>query len=251
VLGCEDLRRFGRGLCELGHVAKPLALGAQGILAVGLQAVCALDEPAELLQALGSTGGCACDLVTPASRGSELPPGAGVVGPAAHLFLPDEGIEDVELKRRPGQAPLLELAGHGQQALDQSSELLSRDRPSPGVGAGTAVREHTPCRDDPVLVLGPQLCERRERLVLQDSVGQVEVRLDVRLARPRPQVSLVPRSAEEEADGLGEDRLPRAGLAGHRVQARPEIELGLADEDEVLDAKMTKHGGWPYVKTAW
>ncbi len=158
------------------------------------------------------------------------------------MLLADERIEDVELERRPGEAPLLELARHREQPLDERRKVLARDRAAPGVGSGAPVGEDSPRRDEPVLVLRPQLGEGGELLVVEDALGEVEVRLDVGLARTRPEVAGVPGRAEEEPDRLGEDRLAGPGLPGDRVQARPEAQVGLADEDEVLDAQAAEHG---------
>src|SRR5207248_4558306 len=44
-----------------------------------------------------------------------------------------------------------------------------------------------------------------------------------------------------EPDRLREDRLAGPGLARDRVQARPELEFGLADQDQVLDAQPAQH----------
>ena len=41
---------------------------------------------------------------------------------------------------------------------------------------------------------------------------------------------------------MGEDRLAGARLARDRVQAGVELELGLPDQDEVLDAQPAEHG---------
>ena len=71
--------------------------------------------------------------------------------------------------------------------------------------------------------------------------GRSKLRLDVRLGRARPEVAGIPGRAEQEPDRLGEDRLARPGLPGDRVQARPEAQVGLADEDEVLDAQAAEH----------
>ena len=48
-------------------------------------------------------------------------------------------------------------------------------------------------------------------------------------------------SAEQKADRLHEDRLPRAGFAGQDVQAGVELDLDRVDHREVLDAQEAKH----------
>jgi hypothetical protein len=69
----------------------------------------------------------------------------------------------------------------------------------------------------------------------------VELRLDVRLLAARADHRRVAARAEEQADRLGEDCFAGACLTGDRVQPGREVELGLADEDEVLDAQSPQH----------
>ena len=57
----------------------------------------------------------------------------------------------------------------------------------------------------------------------------------------RPTERRVARAPEQQPDRLREDRLPGARLAGDRVQPGRKVELGLADEDEVLDPEPTEH----------
>ena len=80
-----------------------------------------------------------------------------------------------------------------------------------------------------------------ELLVVEEARRQVELGLDVGLVAVRPDERGVAARAEQEPDRLREDRLAGAGLAGDRVQPGRELELGLADEDEVLDAEPAKH----------
>jgi len=49
-------------------------------------------------------------------------------------------------------------------------------------------------------------------------------------------------AAEQEADRLDENRLPRAGLAGQDVQAGLELDLDRVDDGEMLDAEKSEHG---------
>ena len=165
------------------------------------------------------------------SRRLQLAPGA------AHRLAIDacEPVEQFQLVRRTRQAPLLELSRHGDDALDRGRNVLTRRRTAPGVGARAPVGEHTPRDEERVLVLRPQLAQPLQL------VGDVELGLDVCLGRPRPDEGRVALRTEEEPDRLRENRLPGAGLAGDGVQPWRELELRLADEDEVLDAQPTQH----------
>ena len=103
-LGCAR-----RSLGELGDVAQPPALVAEHLLASRLEPVRRLDEGAELAQPrlLGrrATG----QLVVPLASGSELAPGVARLAAAAQLLIAGEGVEHVELVRRPAEPALLEL----------------------------------------------------------------------------------------------------------------------------------------------
>jgi len=242
VLGGERLRGRGRRLGEFRHVPQALALRTQRVFRVRREAFRPLDQLPQLFEPLGAARLCACELVAMLARSPELAPGARVLRAEPEVLLADEGVESVELEGRTRQSPLLELARHGEQPLDERCELLARHRPAPRVGARAPVREDAPCGDESVLVLGPKFGERREPLVVEDALGEIEVRFDVGLARARPEVARVPGCAEEEPDRLGEDRLACARLARDRVQARAEDEVGPSDEDEVLDAQAAEHG---------
>ena len=99
---------------------------------------------------------------------------------ALQLLVAAEPVEHLELVRRPCEPPLLELPRHRDDAFDRSGHVLARRGPAPRVGARPAVAED-PARDDQhVLVLGPELGQ------LLELVGQVELGLDVRLRRGRP-----------------------------------------------------------------
>jgi hypothetical protein len=60
--------------------------------------------------------------------------------------------------------------------------------------------------------------------------------------RTRAHEALVGLVAEEETDGLGEQRLASAGLAGDDVEAWGESEPRLGDKDEVVDDELGEHG---------
>ena len=159
---------------------------------------------------------------------------------AAELLLAAVGVEHVELVRGPGEPALLELAGHRDQALGGGREILSRDRAAPGVRARAAVPEDTPGEHEAGLVLGRELGEAGQLLVVEEALRQVELGLDVGLAGRGADRAGVALRAEQEADRLREDRLPGAGLARDRGQPGGGRELSLAHENEILDPQATK-----------
>ena len=162
---------------------QPLALVAQRLLAARLEAVRRLDERGQLAQARLLGGGPARQLVVALAGRAELPPRQPGLTAAAELLLADEGVEHVELVRGSAESALLELAGHRDQALGRGGEILPRDGAAPGVRAGAAVAEDAPGKHEPGLVLGRQLRERGELVVVEEPLRDVELGLDVGLAR--------------------------------------------------------------------
>ena len=235
VVGRE--RRDGR--CgaggELGDVAEPLAVGAQLVLGAGLEALGVGHERAQPVEPCLRGRGVAGQLVVQAPCRRQLAPGTPRLTDG--LTCPGEGVEHRQLVRGPGQPPLLELAAHREQALDRCRHVLARGAAAPRVGARAPVGEDPACDDERLLALGPQLGELAQRV----GIGQVELGLDVRLAPGRPDRGGVAARPEQQADRAREDRLARARLAGDRVEPLVEGELGLADEDEVLDAEAAQH----------
>src|SRR5262249_9041187 len=128
-----------------------------------------LDERLQLLQPSGRRSSVLRQLVVTPTCGTNVAPGAA--GLAAKLSLPGTAVavDQIELVGRPGQAALFELAGHRNQTLDGGRQILARDRPPPGVSACTAVPEDPSRRDEPRLVLRPELRDRGDALVVEES----------------------------------------------------------------------------------
>src|SRR5439155_22883630 len=162
-------------------------------------------------------------------------------GAALRLLLADERVEQPELVSGPGEPALFELPGHRDQALCGCGEIVAGGGAAPGVRAGAAVREDAAREHEALLILGAELGERLQLVLLEEAGGRVELGLDVGFVAVRSDERGVTARAEQEPDRLREDRLAGAGLAGDRVQARREGELGLADEDEVLEPEPAKH----------
>ncbi len=181
VLRGERLGRRRRALGELGQVAQPLALGEQRHLGVGLEPSRVLDEGLELGEPCLRGFGVGRDLVmTPLGR-SELTPDAAQISPPAELLITEERVEHLELVRRTREPALLELARHPDEKLGRGCEILPRSRPPPCVGAGASVGKDPAREHEPPFVLGPQLGERLEPVLLEEPVGEVELGLDIGL----------------------------------------------------------------------
>ena len=205
-----------------------------------LEALGRLDERGQLAQASLLGGGPARQLVVPLAGRAELPPGEPGLPAPPELLLADEGVEHVELVGGSAEPALLELAGHRDQTLGGGGEILPRDGAAPRIRAGATVAEDAPGKHEPGLVLGRQLRERGELVVVEEPLRDVELCLDVGLAAAGADDACVALRPEEQADRLRQDRLARTRLARDRRQARPRRQLALADEDEVLDPQATK-----------
>ena len=86
-----------------------------------------------------------------------------------------------------------------------------------------------------------ELGQRLETLLLEQAVRQIELRLDIGLLPICSHERRVAARSKQEPDRLREDRLARAGLARDRVQPRRQLELGVANQDQVLDAQAAQH----------
>ena len=230
----------GRGLRQLGDVPQPLAVGPQLLLALDRDLGGVLHERPQLGEPLRCRRRAAHELVVGTPGSLELAPRRAQPRAPAELLVAAVGIENVELIRRASQPALLELARHRHEPLGGGRHVLARRRAAPGVRARAPVPEHAPGDDDVFLAVGPQLEQRQDVVLLERARRRLELGLDIRIGALGAHERGVPARAEQQPHGLREDRLPRAGLPGDRVQTRGKLELGLADEDEVLDAQPTK-----------
>jgi hypothetical protein len=66
-----------------------------------------------------------------------------------------------------------------------------------------------------------------------------------------PHESAVPALARGEPQRIDDDRLPRPGLAGEHVQARPERDGQRLDDGEVTDPELSEHLRTPPTRSAF
>ncbi len=241
LVGCDRRCSRVRGLGELLDVSKSFAAREKLLLVSGSHALGRLDESLELGEPRSDRIGVTRELLVPSPGREELPPRVAGLAPTLVLLGSAERIEDVELERGPREPALLELPRHRDEALRGRSDVLAGDRATPRVCARSPVTEDPPRDDEPGLALGPQLGERAELVVVEEPFRHVELGLDVRLGPVAADRRRVGARPEQQPDRLREDRLPRPRLARDRIQPGRERELSLADEDEVLDPKPTKH----------
>ena len=236
LVGRERLERRVRRLRELGDVAQPLALGPQLVLLARLEPLRVGDERAQLVEPRLGRGGVARQLVVGAPRRRQLAPGAA------------RRARGVGRSRRRRRAPRAGSAAARAAAArtGRSSRAAPRRpprRPRARRSAPTRRRASARRRRSAARARAsprPRAAARRARRAPRRPAGRTRPRRTPR-PPPAPISAASPRAPEQQPDRVREDRLPRSRLAGDRVQARVELELGLADQDEVLDAKPPKH----------
>jgi len=174
------------------------------------------------------------------SRRECAPPVACPV-PSHPLLGTGERVEEIELVRGPREPPLRELSREREQPVGRGNEVVAGHAAAPGVCTGASVCSHAAGDDEPRLVVRPQVAQRLEAVLVEEALREVELRLHVCLGAGGADEPCVAFRPEQQADRLGEDRLPRAGLAGERDEPWRQLELGLADEDEILDPQPAQH----------
>ena len=227
-------------------MAETLTLAAEIGFVLGIEAGRVFDERPQLGQSVLCRRRAVVQLVEVAAGGRQLAPGQARFGAAAELRLAAERIEDVQLVGGPREPALFELTGHGDQPFAGGSQILTSSTAPPGVGTGPSVREHAPGDDQSFLALGPELGERGKLVFLEQPSGQIELRLHVGLGAIGPDEGGIPLRAEQQSDGLGQDRLAGTGLAGDRVEPGSQRKLRLVNQHEILDTQAAKHcsPGW-------
>ena len=106
-------------------MAQTLTLRPELVIEARFQAGRILNESPQLDEPRLSGGGVSGQLVKGAPRRRQIAPCAAELGAALQLLLAHERVEDVELVRRAGKAPLLELPRHRDEALGRAGDVLA------------------------------------------------------------------------------------------------------------------------------
>ena len=153
-----------------------------------------------------------------------------------------EPVEDVHLRRGDRQLAVLVLAVEGEQPAAEQLQVGGRGGATGDEGRGPARGGDPPAQHDLLGALGQPLGEVGHLGLVEQSGGQVEGALDPGLTGSGPD-DLRPRLAtHQQVEGVGQHRLAGAGLAGDRVEALVEAQLGALDQQQVLDPKLAQHG---------
>ena len=122
-------------------------------------------------------------------------------------------------------AQLAQLRGGGRAAVHEGA------RASGGVDGAA----HEACAVAFVEFLGREpFAHRRQR-------GDVEIGAHLGALRPGAHHARIGAVAEREREGIDEDRLARAGLAGQRGEAARQLEVEPVDDHVVADGECSQH----------
>ena len=131
-----------------------------------------------------------------------------------------------------GQRAIVVLAVDLDQRLAELLHDLHAHRLVVDEGAGAAVGELGAAQDQLVLVGDVVGLEDRARRVI---AADLEHGGDLPLLRALADQRLVAAAAERQREGVQQDRLAGAGLAGEHGEPRGEIDVQLVDQDDVAD----------------
>ena len=158
------------------------------------------------------------------------------------LFQAAEGVEQAAMGGGIDQRAVVVLAVDLDQRLAELLHHLHAHRLVVDEGAGAPVAELHAAQDQLVLggdVVGGQHGVRR--VVAGDVEGGDHLALPLALAHQ----GLVAAGAQSQGEGVEQDRLAGAGLAGEHGKPRGEIDVEPVDQDDVADRKSGKHGAYP------
>ena len=153
-----------------------------------------------------------------------------------------ERIEQGELLATLQQGLVLVLAMDLEQARGERAQLADSDRAAIDPRARTAF-----AADHPAQLAGTVLVE----FLGNEPFAQVRVQRQVERGSEFGAFATVAHhrrlgaAAGEQQQGIDQQRLAGAGLAGDHGHARAECDLGLADDREILDVETFQHAGGP------
>ena len=180
-------------------------------------------------------------LVASTCRDERGPCDARLAAPL-ELLVPAERVEHVELEGRARKPTLLELTRHRDQPLRRRRDVLARDRPAPCVCARAPVAEDA-ARDARVRPRppagAPRAPSRRPRRRIRPE-RRALLRRTPRIRRNRRTQHLRAHPGGARSPGRRSSS-PRPVSPVTAFRPGPNVEVCLADEDEVLDPQATKH----------
>ena len=243
VGGLQQVRRAAGGLQQGVGVAQALALGPQALALarLGRDRVDTAHEVAQVVDQAVGAGGVRLGGGQRAARLGQAVPGVGHRLQAVDLLRPGETVEQRPLHGRARQRTRLVLRDDRDQLLARGGQRRARRGAAAGERAAAAVGGDAAGQDQRLVLLAGQLAHTVEGLAGQHAGRQRERRLHVRLGAVGADQRAVGAAAERQVERAGDDRLARAGLACQHRQPGAELQVGVADHDEVGDDEALEH----------
>ena len=136
---------------------------------------------------------------------------------------------------------MLVLAVEGEQPAAEQLQVGGRGGAAGDEGGGSPRGRDPPPQHDLLRSLGQALGDLRHLGLGQQPLRQVEDPLDPGLLGAGTD-DLRPRlAAHQQVERVGQHGLAGAGLPGDRVQPLPQPQLGLLDQQQVLDPQLSEH----------
>ena len=133
--------------------------------------------------------------------------------------------------------------------------LQLRERRGPAVDPGAAPALRIERAAQQHLAVGRAEVVRGEPRGDARDVVRFEDGGELRALRTRPKLAELEAIAEQQGEGVEQDRLAGAGLAGQHREAAVELEIERFDDDEIADGQEAKHRGssvsMPVRTTRW
>ena len=238
LVGVEQLRGFLGGLAQDVEMAQAAALARRGHPP---RPGCGSTSSTASASACSSASR-PCSSAAPASasasvapRGDERAPGGAHLGAQRREVVAARGVQQVELDGRAHEPARLVLGDHLDQRLADALEVVARAAAAVEQRARASLAAHATRHGDALGALRGELGQ------LLGQLGVGERGLDVGLGGGGPDERGVGAPAQQQADGLGEDRLAGTRLARQHVQPRMQRQPRGAHEHEVLDDELLEH----------
>ena len=224
-------------------VAQAVALRLQRLLLVGLDrglVDLAELEPQQvdvpLPRALASR-----ELVTLTDQADHLDVRGPVGGAKLEVIRAGEAVEDLGLSCGQHQLAMLVLAVEGQQPGAERLQVRRRSRAPGDEGRRAArLRRDAPGEHD-LLARRQAIGDLAQLGVVAKALGELERPLDPGLLGAGPDDAAARTAAHQQVQRVGEHGLARSRLAGDRVEARAESQLGPLDQQQILDSQLAEH----------
>ncbi len=136
---------------------------------------------------------------------------------------------------------MLVLAVEGEQPATEQFQVGGGGGATGDEGSGPPRSGHATPQDNLLCALRQPRSEVGHLRLVEQPLGQVEDALHPGLLRPRPDDLWSCLAAHQQVERVGQHRLAGAGLAGDRVEPLAQAQLGLLDQEQVLDPELAQH----------